>query len=95
MKKCPNCGFVPTLSNRKLVKFFATHFPDLPVWEMIQRGWIRCGVYSQWGDRSEWAENEAPQMLRTICDELCRFFEVETDEELAALMKWEGGLMDK
>lgn len=62
---------------------------------MIQRGWIRFEVYSQWSDRSEWHEDEVPQMLRAICDELCRFFEVKTDEELAALMKWKGGLMDK
>ena len=41
MKECPQCGFIPTPSNRQKLKLYQKYFPDLPIAEMIKRQWIR------------------------------------------------------
>ncbi len=94
MRKCPQCGFEGTLSNRRILALFAKHFPGLPVGEMIARGWIQARVFSNWQHRDEWCTDEIPEMLAEILGELQRFFECPTVEELKAMLHWEGELMD-
>lgn len=94
MRKCPQCGFVGTISGKRMLGLMQAHFPDLPVMEMVSRGWISVRTYSQWRDRDEWCEDEVPQMLGEVLKELMRFFEVGSVEELKALLGWEGDLMD-
>ena len=94
MKCCPNCGFTETIKNNQMLQLFAKHFPDAPIIDMINRGWIRLNVFSQWGDKSEWHQDEIPQMLSSILDELQSFFGVESTEELKELCGWTGELLD-
>lgn len=95
MKACPQCGFAGTLSERRLLSLFREHFPDLPILEMLKRGWISCTTYSRWEARDEWCEYEIPQMLEEVLTDLMRFFQVKTVEELKEVCGWEGSLMDR
>jgi hypothetical protein len=94
MKACPQCGFEGTISNNRILRLFNKHFPGLPVLEMIQRGWIRPKVFSQWLQRDEWCNDEIPELLAETLSELQRFFDAASLDELKAICGWEGDLMD-
>lgn len=79
MKSCPNCGFVPTKTNRQLLKSYDDFFPGMPVLEMIKRRWITIS------DRED---------LEEILQKLMNFFECERVEEFKEMFGYEGELLD-
>lgn len=83
MKACEHCGFTPTPSNRQLVKLYAEHFPSVPVFEMIRRGWL--GHFEE-SDQTD---------LELILERLLLFYEVTSVESLCSIVGWSGSLMDK
>lgn len=70
MTQCPACGYVETPSDKKLARFYAKNFGDIPVLEMMQRQWISV---------------EDKESVSQIWKAIFRFFEVESKEELDAL----------
>ena len=66
----------------------------MPVFDMLERRWITLSVFSQWGQRNEWHQDEIPQMLSTVRDELKAFFNVQTTDELKSICGWKGDLME-
>ena len=94
MKCCPNCGYTETLKNKQMLQLFAKYFPDMPIMNMLNRGWIQIKMYSQWGDKSEWHQDEIPQMLKFVSSELMKFFGVDTEDELKEICGWTGELLD-
>jgi len=66
MKACPNCGYVPSLTNRKLRALYRKHFGAIPVWDMLERCWIDV------------SNRESASELK---DALFRFFECESESD--------------
>lgn len=72
-RRCPVCGYKDTPTMREVVRLWRVEFGELPILEMIQRGWIRLPA-----DRS----NSMP----AIRDEVRRFFRLKDDHALTQFL---------
>lgn len=73
-KACPQCGYEGTKTHRQLMLLYRKHFGDIPVWEMLHRGWI-TGI-------DEPKDSQTNEIVSAIRQELIRFFEMESETEL-------------
>lgn len=83
VKTCPQCGYEPTKSNRQLMTLYRKNCGDIPVWDMIHRGWI-CGSfrYADGSDDEYPASLRSEQIVAMVRQELIRFFSLESETEL-------------
>lgn len=72
MKPCPCCGYEGTPTDRQILRLHRKHFGNLPIREMIKRGWLKVND---------------PLSLFELRSELCRFFSLKTDEELTEFLR--------
>lgn len=74
MKACPQCGYQEIKTYRELLALYRKHFADIPVWEMIDRGWI-TGIDNPTSSQTE-------QIVIHIRRELMRFFGMKDESQL-------------
>ena len=75
MKRCPSCGYEDTKTQRQMLALYRKHFGDLPVQEMLHRGWIR-------GPIDPIPASGADALLASIRAEMIRFFQLKSEAEL-------------
>lgn len=73
-KPCPQCGYEATKTHRQLLALYRRHFGDIPVWDMLHRGWI-TGI-------ADPKESQTDEIVKVIRQELIRFFQLESENEL-------------
>jgi hypothetical protein len=78
MSACPQCGFERIKTHRQLLALYRKHFGDIPVWDMIHRGWITA--------IDDPTESQTEQIVIHIRRELMRFFQMENESQLDGFM---------
>lgn len=78
MRACPQCGYKRIKTHRQLLALYRKHFGDIPVWDMINRGWITA--------IDEPTEQQTEQVVIHIRRELVRFFGMKDESQLDGFM---------